>query len=139
MAEIVGIALAIPAIVQTLFTYYTDTKEAKQDIASYVSELFSLKGIIEYIEIVQKTESGTLSKSRYESNEFERLVEVTNKSLEELQSTLKPKFGGPSLVQRMTWSLKKKEVQEKFARLQSLKTGFLMVLTADNLSVISTS
>jgi len=130
--SIAGLVLAIPPIVSILVTYYTDVKDAKTEIQHHATDLLSLKGIFEYIQSVQLTKSDDVYK--YESSDFRHLVEATSNTLQDLQLTLqsKPSFLG-HVKQRATWNHKKKEVQEHFARLERMKSGFVAVMMGDSL------
>lgn len=130
--SIAGLILAIPPIVEMLVTYYTDVKDAKTEIKRHATDLLSLKGIFEYIQSVQAIKSDDVYK--YDSSDFLQLVEATSDALQGLQLVLQPKdslFG--YVMQRVTWTHKKKEVQEHFARLERMKSAFVAVMMGDNL------
>lgn len=131
--SVAGLVLAIPPIVGMLMTYYSDTKEAKADVQHHAADLFSLKGILEYIESVRAGQSEN-DVYKYDSSDFARLLEATREALRDLQASLKPKASALGhLMQRVTWSHKKKEVQEQFTRLERLKSGFMITMMGDSL------
>jgi hypothetical protein len=133
--SIAGLVLAIPPVVKALLSFSSDLKAAKTDIASHIGDLLTLKGILEHIQSIQAMQSGT-DVYRFESSEFERLLEITWSTIHSLQQQLQPKKSsiGQSL-QRVTWSFKKKEVTEQLSRIERLKSAFLMILMGDNLWV----
>jgi len=130
--SIAGLILAIPPIVEMLVTYHTDVRDAKTEIQRHATDLLSLKGIFEYIQSVQAIKSDDVYK--YESSNFLHLVEATSDVLQDLQLALQPKdclFG--HVMQRVTWTHKKKEVEKHFARLERMKSAFAAVMMGDSL------
>ncbi|KAF2188023.1 hypothetical protein K469DRAFT_685351 [Zopfia rhizophila CBS 207.26] len=136
--SVIGVVLAIPAVIKLLLGYCSDTKGAKKDIQGHITELFTLKGILEHIKNQQDTfHAGPIPSMppKYASKEFLQVLAATNQILQSLQMSLEPKqscFG--QSVQRMTWTFKKGEVEEQFRRLERAKTWFIVMMTADNLS-----
>lgn len=134
--SIAGLVLAIPAVAELLLAYFADTKDAKIEIQRYATDLFSLKGILEYIESISSVQSDN-EIYKYESAEFAQLLQATRDTLQDLKMSLELKKSSLGyIMQRMTWSQKKRAVQEYFARLERLKTGFLIVMMGDNLYVL---
>jgi hypothetical protein len=133
--SIAGLVLAIPPVVRVLMSFSDDFKAAKTDITSHIGDLLTLKGILEYIQSIQAMQSDT-DVYRFESSEFERLLEVTWSTIHALQQQLQPKKSslGRSL-QRVAWTFKKREVAEQLSRLERLKSAFLMILMGDNMWV----
>jgi hypothetical protein len=133
--SIAGLVLAIPPVVKALLSFSSDLKAAKTDIASHIGDLLTLKGILEHIQSIQAMQSGT-DVYRFESSEFERLLEITWSTIHSLQQQLQPKKSSiGQYLQRVTWSFKKKEVTEQLSRIERLKSAFLMILMGDNLWV----
>ena len=131
--SITGLVLAIPPIVESLISYYGDAKNAKSDIQRYTTDLFSLKGIFEYIESVRtiKSQNGSC---KYESPDFALLLKASAETLLSIQSSLETKRSSFShAMQQVTWSHKKKEIQGHFERMERLKSGILTVMMGDSL------
>jgi hypothetical protein len=107
--SIAGLVLATPPVVRVLMSFSDDFKAAKTDITSHIGDLLTLKGILEYIQSMQAMQSGT-DVYRFESSEFERLLEVTWSTI---HAHLQPKKSslGRSL-QRVAWTFKKREFAE---------------------------
>jgi hypothetical protein len=131
--SIAGLVLAIPLLVDALMSFSSDVKAAKTEICNYVGDLLTIKGILEYLETTQAIQSAT-DIYRFESSEFVRLLEASWSTVHLLQQSLLPRRSalGQSL-QRITWAFKKKEVTEQLARIERLKSAFLMVLMGDHM------
>jgi hypothetical protein len=131
--SIAGLVLAIPVVVQQLMIYYSETKDAKKDVQQFAAELFALRGILEYIEStrVSHTENDVY---KYDSTEFKQMLADTQDTLAGVQAVLEQKKSRMGqLVQRATWSQKKKEVHEHLTRIERLKSGFMVVMMGDSL------
>ncbi|KAL8860992.1 MAG: hypothetical protein Q9178_002505 [Gyalolechia marmorata] len=134
--SVAGVALAVPAIVSNLVTYYSDAKNARSDIQQYVTDLFSFNGTLDYIESVRTIQSAD-DIYKYESADFALLVKASAEILQNLQLALDTKRSSSSLdqfVQRVTWNHKKKEVQGYFERLEQLKAAFVTIMMGDSLN-----
>jgi hypothetical protein len=126
-----GLVPTIPPVVQALMSFSSDSKAAKTDIASYIADLLTPKGILEHIKSIQAMQSDK-GVYRFELAEFVRLLKVSWSTMHALQQDLKPKKSslGQSL-QRVTWSFKKKVVAEPLSCIERLKSAFLMILMGD--------
>ena len=130
-----GLALAVPPIVSNLITYYSDAKNARSDIQQYATDLFSFKGIMDYIESVRRIQSAN-DIYKYESADFALLVKASAETLQNLQLALDTERSSSSLdqsVQRVTWNHKKKEVQGYLERLEQLRGAFVTIMMGDSL------
>lgn len=133
--SLAGLALAIPPIVSNLIGYYSDVKNAGSEIQQYAADLFSLKGILEYVESVRAIQCAN-DVYKFESADFELLVKASAEALQSLHAILETKRTTSSLhnaVHRMTWNHKKAEVKGYFERLERLKTGFLTIMMGNSL------
>jgi hypothetical protein len=129
--SITGLVLAIPPIVRLLVAYGSGIKNAKSDIQRYISELLSLKGILEHIGMLRE---GNTLHCRYDEKEFWNIVHTTSENIAALHEIIEPKRPGfGSAMQRMTWTLKK-EIDQEIARLERAKTWFILLMTSDNYS-----
>jgi hypothetical protein len=135
--SIAGLVLSIGSVVQILVNYCLDAKDARKDIQSLTTELFALKGVLEHIEYQQQAFSSDLTSpkpAKYASQEFSRMLESAKELLESLRKSLEPTqshFGRS--VQRMSWPLKKEDVQKQILRIERVKTWLIVVMTTDNL------
>jgi hypothetical protein len=124
-------------MVQTLLNYSSDAKDAKRDIQILSTEIFALKGILEQIKSQQEAVSAGSApfiSAKYNSEEFSRILRFASEVLQSLQKSLTPSqshFG--QSIQRLAWPLKKDEVQKQVARLERVKTWFIILMTTDNL------
>jgi hypothetical protein len=131
--SIAGLVLAIPPLVNAFMSFSSDIKAAKTEISNYVGDLLTIKGILEYLETVQAIQSDT-DVYRFESFGFLRLLEASWSTIHLLQRSLLPKKSAlEQSLQRISWAFKKKEVTEQLARIERLKSAFLMVLMGDNM------
>jgi hypothetical protein len=131
--SVAGLVLAIPPVVAGIISMTSDYKDAKKDIQTHIGALFTIKGILEYIQSVQMMSSST-DVYNFESDEFVSLLKTTNSTIGKLQDSLKSKksaFG--QSVQRATWHWKKKEILEQLDGLERLKSNFLMIMLGDNM------
>ena len=125
---------------QTLVTYASDAKDARDEIVDLTTEIFALKGVLEHVEYQQHAPSSDLNPdaaAKYDSQEFSRILESTKELLDSLSTSIKPvqtRFG--QSVQRLTWPLKRDEVQRKIMRIERAKTWLSVVLTSNNLYVV---
>src|SRR5436189_4830135 len=135
--SIAGLVLTIGCVIQTPLNYGSDAKDAKGDIQSLNTELFTLKGILEQIKYQQEAISaGSTSpmSAKYDSEELSRMLGFASKVLQSLQKSLTPsRFHFGQTIQRLAWPLKKEEVQKQVARLERVKTCFIILITTDNL------
>ena len=134
--SVTGLVIAIGGLVQALMNHASNIKDARKEIQDLTSELFALKGVLEHIKCQQEAAlmySGSHQSSKYQTQEFLRMLVSTNELLEALGKHLKPaqsRFG--QSIQRMTWSFKREEVQKQIARIERVKTWLVVVMTADN-------
>ncbi|KAF2678620.1 hypothetical protein K458DRAFT_376199 [Lentithecium fluviatile CBS 122367] len=87
--SITGLALAIPPLVEALMRFYADTKDAKADLQRHAADLFSLKGILEYIESVRAAQADN-ALYKYDASDFAQLLAAARDILRELQESLQP-------------------------------------------------
>jgi len=131
--SIAGLILAIPLLVDALMSFISDVKAAKTEICNYIGDLLTIKGILEYLETTRAIQSDT-DVYRFESSEFVRLLEASWSTVHLLQRLLQPRRSAlEQSMQRITWAFKKKEVTEQLARIERLKSAFLMVLMGDHM------
>jgi hypothetical protein len=91
--SMVGLVIAIPSIVQALMAYCSDAKSATEEISTYIADLFSLQGILQYIQTARTPSSQQADASKYNSAEIDQLLEMTKKEIRGLQTALEPGFG----------------------------------------------
>lgn len=130
--SIAGLALAIPLILEGLMAFSSDFKAAKKEIVAYVGDLFTLEGILAYIESMRAVQTWA-KMNQHDSAAFTRLLEGTRPTIILLQRSLQPKnlhFRQSS--QCLTWNLKKKKAHENLDRIGKLKDTLLLVLMGDS-------
>lgn len=97
------------------------------------SELFSLQGVLQYIDSVRKIQAGD-DVYKYDASAFQQLLDDTEAALGSLREALEVKKSPfERVVQRGTWTFRKTQVQEHFAKLERLKASFLVVGMGDGL------
>ncbi|KAH7327932.1 ankyrin repeat protein [Stachybotrys elegans] len=125
---VIEIVLAISGVVELLFDYGRQVKEAKDDIRRLTQELLTLKGTLEHFEshASKETEPETLSQVR-------GMLQMTNSTLETLTTQLgthKSRLG--RALGRLTWPYRSDEIQKHFETIERSKTWFIMVILKDS-------
>lgn len=135
--SVTSLVLAIGGVVQALLKYSTAAKEARNDIQTISVELFALKGILEHVEYQQQVEfiaSGSPPPGKFDSDEFLQILRSASQFLQSLQISLEPsqsRFGRS--IQSLKWPFKKEDVQKHIAKLERIKSWFILVMTSDHL------
>lgn len=135
--SITSLIIAIGGSVQILVKYASDASGSRMEIQLLTTELFALKGVLEHIQYQQQnfpTSEDASGLAKYGSLEFSPMLESTKELLDSLSKSLElaPSRLGQS-IQRMTWPLKKEDVQKKIGQIERVKTWLITVMTSDNM------
>ncbi|KAH4191025.1 hypothetical protein HBH42_119640 [Parastagonospora nodorum] len=132
--SLAGILIAIPPVAAALITIASDIKEARKDIQNLVGDLFTLKGVLEYVQSVRII-SFDKEKHNFDSAQFDGLLHDAGSILAALKLSLK--VGDSVVAQKwksIKWHFKKTEVLEHRQRLEEVKSAMLMVMMGDSLN-----
>ncbi|EAT82221.1 hypothetical protein SNOG_10827 [Parastagonospora nodorum SN15] len=116
--SLAGILIAIPPVAAALITIASDIKEARKDIQNLVGDLFTLKGVLEYVQSVRII-SFDKEKHNFDSAQFDGLLHDAGSILAALKLSLK--VGDSVVAQKwksIKWHFKKTEVLEHRQRLE---------------------
>lgn len=129
-----GLIMQVGSVVWSLIDYGKTVKGASDDISKLSQELFALKGILEHLQSQFNSES-LAGLTAYDPKTFTGMIESTDAFLQSLLSSLeKPKLRFKKSMQKLEWPFKKNEVDQHIARLERVKTWFILVLMTDALS-----
>ena len=143
-AAIIGLTAAIQQLLTTVYQFGQGVREAKAEINQLCSELLALKAALDHVQLnlnagltgsfgAAEDAQLILSSSNFSTSEFKDMISSTDKCLKGLLARLdrKPsKFKIP--LNRVTWPLIKSEVKQDIARLDQLKSFFILATTSDN-------
>jgi len=133
--SLAGILIAIPPVAAALITIASDIKEARKDMQNLVGDLFSLKGVLEYVQSVRKMSSDT-EKHNFDSAHFDALLHDAGSILIALKLSLKVGDSvGAQKWKSIKWHFKKAEVLKHCQRLEEVKSAMLMVMIGDSLYI----
>jgi hypothetical protein len=125
--SIAGLAIQIGSIVKELYQYGRQAKAAQNDLVGLCSELLVLKSVINDLE----TEHSTGNEITREPDYLET-IQSTQDLIEALSSRLRSKETSKGrLIQSLRWPFDSNEVQATIAKIERLKTWFLLRLMTD--------
>lgn len=124
MADIVGLVLSVGEVVQVLYKYGKDVKDAQQDILNINSELLALSAVLN--DIAEK------DKSLIKSPHFLEILTKGHVTIRELLEKLKtPEGKTAKLRKKLSWPLSKSDVQDLQRQLQSIKETLMLSMMTD--------
>ena len=153
MADPLSLTASIIAITQTVSQIYTlakTIKDAKLEIKRLCDELFALKGVLELVKIQFTASSQELFKNAdgcvsedlphaFGSQEFEDVLECTQKFVDDILKSLPETKGLKSALQRLSWPFSKSEIKEHISRLERVKSWFMFAMLNDTLGYTTES
>lgn len=144
-ASLTGLIVALEQIISRIFKFGKGIKDAKKEINQLCSELFALKGSLEHIRMNFNSSKAfvepdgalqSLFPPLLKTEECSRMFTATESLVEDLTKRLSPAPGRlNSLMQSLTWPLKKDDIKDFISRLERLKSYFLLATTSDNMYV----
>lgn len=142
-ASLTGLIVAVEQIISQIYKFGKGVKDAKKEISQLCSELFALKGSLEHIRmniscskavVEQDGALQTLFSPLLESEECGSMLIATESLVQDLTKRLSAAPGRlNSMMQSLTWPLKKDDIRDFTQRLERLKSYFLLATTSDNM------
>ncbi|KAH8703264.1 hypothetical protein BGW36DRAFT_84581 [Talaromyces proteolyticus] len=133
--SISGLILQVITTAKTVYDYASQVKNAQKDIRELFGELFALKAIVDQIQMEKdatiKVTEIYFNNTR-SSDAFDKAMTDTRNLLQEILDDLVERaLRGQSLLRNLGWPGKKTNLQEKVAKLERIKTYFILVLMND--------
>jgi hypothetical protein len=142
--SITSLVVAISQIISSVYSYGKGLRAAPKEINHLCCELFALKAALEHVkwnvdgcgELDNDADGSDcpLSPSAFKSGEFREVVLIAESFLNDLLLRLEntPGHLRPA-VNRLTCPMKSGDIKDSIARLQRLKSYFILATTADNM------
>jgi hypothetical protein len=137
LVSLVGILLTLPPVVAAVITIASDIREARKDMQNLAGDLFTIKGVLEYVKSVRDTSSNP-DVYQYDGAQFEHLLYDAGSILDALKQSLQ--IGDSVIIKKwrsVAWHFKKKKVLQLRHRLEHLKGSMMMVMMGNNMYVPS--
>lgn len=144
-ASLTGLIIAVEQIISQIYKFGKGLKDAKKEINQLCSELFALKACLEHIRITFNNSKAfvepdgalqSLFSPLLETEECSCMLTATESLMQDLVEKLSIGSGRlDSMMQSLTWTLKKDEIKDFIQRLERLKSYFLLATTSDNMYV----
>ena len=144
-ASLTGLIIALEQIIGQIFKFGNGVKAAKKEVNQLCSELFALKGSLEHIRMNFNNNKSfvepdgalqSLFPPLLKTEECSRMFTATESLVVDLTKRLSPAPGRlNSMIQSLTWPLKKDDIRDFISRLERLKSYFLLATTSDNMYV----
>lgn len=141
--SIIGLTAAIQQILTAIYKFGHGVREAKREINLLCSELLAFRAALDHVQLnLQHDEKIQLDyvqgaqKELATSNlfipEFHEMIQSAQALLSELFTRLEKSDRLQLMLRRLTWPLKKDDVNTFITHLERLKTFFIMATTTDN-------
>ena len=147
MADVSGLILTVLGlsfnVASMLYTYAKDVRDARGDIQRLSNELFALTGVLQHMKIQQERAPGldVVDLSLIEESNGSIVREVLQECIEFLQDIHQklaiPKNRLQAKIQKMRWPFQDNEMRQHLARLERVKTYFMLALMSDDLSALT--
>jgi hypothetical protein len=129
--SIAGLILAVGSAINTLISISVDARDAPTDIQKLRNEL--LVGLLALNGALQHFQNQTQS-SQWSSQQFIQMLQTACNTIETLKRDVeKPQSRLARSTQRLTWYWKKDDLAKHLARIERVKTWFLLAMTTDRL------
>ena len=120
--------------------YLNDVKDAPEDRAKLIQEASGLLARLTDLNYTLETADTMESwHGTVHSQGMKDMLDLLQRSMEELAKKLKPEHGIKGLGKRLLWTLDKKEIKEILAKIERVKSLVGFALLRDHLSVSSFS
>lgn len=141
--SITGLILSAQQLISYIFAYGAGVKDSGEEIGQLCSELFALKAALEHVQMNADANialdepqgvAPAFSSPLFETKEFSSMVSTTDTLLKVLIGRFPTDPGRlKSAWRKLTWPLKKDDIQQSIQRLERLKMFFVMATTTDNM------
>ncbi len=122
-----GVALQFATLIKQLYEYGKEVKSAQKDIVDLSSELTALEGVLADVETLHVTTSGS------SHADLTKMLEAASTMADALSTKLRPRPKASHRVyQSLKWPFDRVEVEAVIAKIERLKSWFMLRLMTDD-------
>ncbi|KAM3427845.1 hypothetical protein MY4824_009198 [Beauveria thailandica] len=139
LASVIRVIDVVTEVTQAIYVYGNGIKECRTEVAQLRCELFGMQAALTQMEqdlkfMQENRSTHFVTSSNLQSPQCQDMLDETHLVLGKLAETLRT---GPSrtrqLTTKLTWPLKRPQVQALATHLERLKTFFILAVTRDSL------
>jgi hypothetical protein len=135
--SVTSLILQIPGIAAKLYDYGKQVKDSKKEIGNLYAEILALQAVLGQIKVEEDGENSPRNqdlRNALSSESIRNTIVMTDSILKTIWDGLnKIQAPGRQALKSLAWPLARSDIYNQIAKLERLKSSFVMILMNDGL------